>query len=69
VDEHCDIPAEVAKQGGGWRRDEGISREQLEAEVGDLNEYFRSVIDQKNVEEKQRLTDDAIADRRAKATT
>ena len=44
---------------------EGVTPEQIRAEVGDLAEYFRAVIDGKNVDEAARLAADSIADREA----
>jgi hypothetical protein len=60
---------ELVRRCAEMANSEGISRQQMEAEVGDLDEYFRRVIDQKNVEERQRLAEDAIADRRASNIT
>ena len=44
---------------------EGITPEQIHAEVGDLAEYFRAVIDGKNVAEAARLAAEAGANRKA----
>ena len=46
-------------------KSEGITPEQIHAEVGDLAEYFRAVIDGKNEDEAARLAADAAADRKA----
>lgn len=44
--------------------EDGITREEMEAEVGDLAAYFRATIARKNTSEAKRLADDAIADRK-----
>ena len=43
--------------------EDGITREQIEADVGDLYAYFRGIIDSKNVVAKARLEREEAADR------
>lgn len=52
---------ELVRRCVGMAKDQGISRQQLEAGAGNLSDYFRAVIDRKNADAAQRNADGAKA--------